>query len=312
MRLGAVCDAAAERAQDFGARFGGAVETDWRSAVARDDIDAVVVSTPPHLHAEMAVGALEAGKHVLCEKPLARTLDECETMVAAASRSGRFLATGFNYRFYPSIVKARELLDSGLIGPLDHVRSYTGYSAQDHNHAWLHDVAIMGGGALRDNGIHLIDLTLHFLGELDEVKGYGSSAVWGFDGCEDNGFALVKSVEGRVASIHASWTEWRGYKLLVELYGERGCIRAWCFPMMTQVVWAETRGGATRKRRYLFPRVHLMEKLKSYRWVVVESFVREHREFVAAARGERSSVATGLDGLRALSVAHRAVRNGAQ
>ncbi|NIP76479.1 MAG: Gfo/Idh/MocA family oxidoreductase, partial [Xanthomonadales bacterium] len=70
--------------------------------------------------------ALQAGKHVLCEKPLARNPQECQAMVAAALRSDRTLATGFNYRFYPSIRKARELLDSGIIGELDHIRSYAG------------------------------------------------------------------------------------------------------------------------------------------------------------------------------------------
>jgi predicted dehydrogenase len=310
MRLVAVCDAVPERAREFASRFGAAAETDWRALVARGDLDAVIVSTPPNLHAEMAGAALDAGKHVLCEKPLARNPDECDAMVAAAARANRFLATGFNYRFYPSVLKARQLLDSGIIGKLDHIRSYTGYSANDHNHPWLHDVGVMGGGAFRDNGIHLIDLTLYFLGRVDEVKGFGSTAVWGFDGCEDNGFALVRSVDGNVATIHASWTEWRGYKLLVELYGERGCIRTWCFPMMTQVVWAESRGGATKRKTHLFPRVHVMEKLKTYRWVVVESFVLEHRAFVAAASGERTQIATGLDGLHAIEVAHGAVANG--
>jgi predicted dehydrogenase len=309
-QLVAVCDAEGDRARRFAAQFNAAPETDWRALVARTDIDAVIVSTPPHLHAEMAAGAFEAGKHVLCEKPLARNVDECRAMIAAATKAGRFLATGFNYRYYPSIVKAREILDTGVIGKLDHIRSYTGYSAQDHNHTWLHDASIMGGGALRDNGIHLIDLTLYFLGEVADVKGFGSTAVWGFDGCEDNGFALVRSVDGKVATIHASWSEWRGYKLLVELYGERGCIRAWCFPMVTQVVWAETRGGPTRRKTHLFPRVQVMEKLKSYRWVVVESFILEHREFASAARGERASIGTGLDGLHAIEVAERAVHDG--
>lgn len=78
-------------------------------------------------------------------------------MVAAAKRSGCYLATGFNYRFYPSILKAREILESDLVGELDHIRSYAGYSASDLGQDWLHDVDVMGGGALRDNGIHLID-----------------------------------------------------------------------------------------------------------------------------------------------------------
>jgi len=92
-------------------------------------------------------------------------------MIAAAHQSKRLLATGFNYRFDPSILKARELLDSGIIGELDHVRSYTGYSATEHTHTWLHEADTMGGGALRDNGIHRIDLTRYFLGEVASVQG---------------------------------------------------------------------------------------------------------------------------------------------
>ena len=171
--------------------------------VRRNDIHAVIVSTPPSLHAEMTVAALNAGKHVLCEKPLARTPAECQRMVAAAKDSKRFLATGFNYRFYPSIEKARGLMDSGLIGKLDHVRAYSGYSAAEHNHDWLHDAEMMGGGALRDNGIHLIDLACYFLGEVTEVKGFASNSVWGFNGCEDNGFALLRSKAGKIGTLQA-------------------------------------------------------------------------------------------------------------
>ncbi|MGH9901723.1 MAG: Gfo/Idh/MocA family protein [Pyrinomonadaceae bacterium] len=306
-RLVAASDVNQERARELAARHGAAVEEDWRTLVSRDYVDAVIVCTPPHLHAEMCVEALRAGKHVLCEKPLARTPEECEAILRAARESGRTVATGFNYRFYPSVLKAREVFDSGVIGELDHVRSYAGYSATDHNHDWLHDVEIMGGGALRDNGIHLIDLTCYFLGEVAEVKGFALNSVWGFRGCEDNGFALLRSEAGRVASLQASWTEWKGYRFLVEIYGTRGCIRASCFPMLTQVTWSDKPGGRTRKKTHLFPMTHVQERLRSYRWVVVQSFVRELDAFARAVRGETTPLATGGDGLRAVRVAHEVV-----
>jgi len=294
------------RAAGLTNRYGGTPTGDWQTLLERSDIDAVIVSTPPSLHAEMCIRALQAGKHVLCEKPLARTPDECEAILNAAEKHGRFLATGFNYRFYPSVLKARALLDAGVIGELDHIRSYTGYSATAHDHDWLHDVDVMGGGALRDNGIHLIDLTRYFLGDVAEVKGFATNSVWDFEGCEDNGFALLRSSAGRIASLQASWTEWRGYRLLVELYGTRGCIRTWCFPMMTEVIQAEARGGKTRSRRYLFPMTHLMEKIRSYRWVVAQSFMQEFEAFADAVQGTPSAVATGRDGLRAVEIAYGA------
>ncbi len=280
--------------------------TDWRAAVRRADVDAVIVSTPPSLHEEMTVTSLEAGKHVLCEKPLARTPDECRRMVAAAERTGKRLATGFNYRFYPSFKRARELLDSGVIGELDHIRSYGGYSATSHNQPWVHDAATVGGGALRDIGIHLIDLTRDFLGDVVAVQGAASGRVWKYPGCEDNGFALLKNSKGNLAAVHASWTEWRRYQFRVEIYGTRGCIRATCFPMMTQVVWAGETGGRSQSKTDWFPRFALGEKLRSYRWVVVESFVEELAAFASSIRGEPSRVASGADGLRAVEIAFAA------
>jgi len=312
-QLTAVSDVDEARAKSVSGPYGGAVELDWQEMVKRDDVDAVIVSTPPHLHAQMCIGALKAGKHVLCEKPLARTPDECRSILEAAKQSKGFLATGFNYRFYPSILKAKELLDTGIIGELDHIRSYTGYSATAHNHDWLHDAKVMGGGALRDNGIHLIDLTCYFLGEVAEVKGFSSEAVWGFTGCEDNGFALIRSTQDKIASVQASWTEWRGYRLKVELYGSRGCISASCFPMVTQARWSKDLGGKTQRKSYYFPWTHIGEHLFTYEWVVIDSFVKEMDAFVRAAGGDTTTeIASGQDGLRAIGVAHGACESSKQ
>jgi predicted dehydrogenase len=303
-QLVAVTDIDHRLSETVGARYCSLVEDDWHMMVRRDDIDAVIVSTPPSLHAEMSIEALNAGKHVLCEKPLARNPAECHAMVAAAKTNDRFLATGFNYRFYPSIEKARALLDSGLIGKLDHVRAYTGYSAAEHNHDWLHDSEIMGGGALRDNGIHLIDLTCYFLGEVVEVKGFASNSVWGFKGCEDNGFALLRNSAGKIATLQASWTEWRRYSFRIEIYGTRGCIRTSCFPMLTQVTWSKELAGKTNRRNYFFPMTHICEHVRSYRWVVVQSFQRELNAFCRSVLEEYTEVATGEDGLRAVEIAN--------
>jgi len=304
--LVAACDRDLTLASALVARHGGQADQDWHKLIRRDDVEAVVVSTPPSLHMEMTVAALESGKHVLCEKPLARNSTECQTMIDAAGRHGKILATGFNYRFYPSILKARELMDSGIIGKLDHIRSYTGYSATAHDHEWLHDADVMGGGTLRDNGIHLIDLTTYFLGDVADIKGFCSESVWNFPGCEDNGFALMRNKAGNIASLQSSWNEWRGYRLSIEIYGTLGCIRAWCFPMTTQVTWSTERGGPSKRKTHLFAHTQIMEKLKSYRWVVVESFVEEFNAFARAIRGEQSNVASGTDGLLTIRVAEAA------
>lgn len=303
-RLSAVSDLDAARAAQVAA--GAPVERDWRDLIRRPDVDAVIVSTPPSLHAEMTIAALRAGKHVLCEKPLARTPEECRAMVDAARESGRFLATGFNYRFYPSVMQARSLLDAGIIGKVDHVRSYAGYSATAHNHPWLHDVEVMGGGALRDNGIHLLDLTCYFLGDVVAMQGAASGLVWGYPGCEDNGCVVMRNRRGAIATAQATWNEWRGYRFQIEITGERGTIELSCFPMITRAMWVAERGGKPQRKSWYFPRVHLMEHLKSYRWVVVESFRHEFEEFEKAARGESSAVASGGDGMLTVEAAFAA------
>ncbi len=303
LKLTVVCDADRARANALAAIPQARVEPEWREAVRAEDADVVLVSTPPSLHAEMTVAALGAGKHVLCEKPLARNPVECRSMTEAAARSGRLLATGFNYRFYPSARKAREIFDSGALGRLDHIRAYTGYSAAAHHQAWLHDAVEMGGGALRDNGIHLIDMTRWFLGDVAEIGGAITGGVWGFEGCEDNGFAILRGVSGATATLHASWSEWLGYQFRVEIYGTLGAVRLRCFPMMVDAAWSVERGGKSRRRRWLFPKVQVLEKLRSYRWVVVESFVRELDAMARAIAGEKTPLATGVDGLRAVEIA---------
>ena len=163
--------------------------------------------------------------HVLCEKPLATTVQDCRSIVEAARRYRRTLGTGFNYRFYPAIAKARELIAEGRIGELDHVKSFAGHpGGPEFTHQWVHDSTIMGGGALMDNGIHVADLTLHFLGEVLESHRYCTERVWRFRGSEDNGYVLMRTSQGVVGMLHASWTEWPGYRFSVDIYGTEGCI----------------------------------------------------------------------------------------
>jgi len=308
-RLTAVADADSSRAANFAVQHGAAADSDWTALLRRPDVDAVVISTPPASHAEIGVAAARAGKHILCEKPLARNPEECQQIIDAARENGITLATGFNFRFYPSVAKAREVLDSGVIGELDHVRSYTGYSAKDHPMSWLHEYDVMGGGTLRDNGIHLIDTTCYFFGDPTEVQGYGTSDVWKFPACEDNGFVVMRNKQGNVATVQSSWTEWTGYKFSVDIYGTKGCIRVRCFPMITEVYIGGRDAFKSKREMYFFPFVQVMEKLKTYRWVVVQSFLTEFEEFRKAIDGKKSLIASGHDGLRSVEIAHRATAN---
>ncbi|WP_244376120.1 Gfo/Idh/MocA family protein [Streptomyces ficellus] len=170
--LAAVCGRDATAVRAAADRHGwAAAETDWRALVARDDVDVVDICTPGDSHAEIAVAALEAGKHVLCEKPLANTVAEAEAMAAAAERArahGRVAMVGFNYRRVPALAYARRLIARGRLGALRHVR-------MTYLQDWLVDPAFpltwrlerehAGSGALGDLGAHIVDLALHLAGE---------------------------------------------------------------------------------------------------------------------------------------------------
>ncbi len=305
--LVALCDQDEGRRNEAARKYGADPVADWRALVQRPDIDAVIVASPPNHHREIAVGAFENAKHVLCEKPLAPTPQDCEAMIAAAEKSGKSLATGFNYRFYPAVRKARELLDGGAIGALDHIRSYAGHpGGEEFTHAWVHDPGVMGGGTLMDNGIHIIDLTLYFLGGVSGVCGASSNKVWRFEGCEDNGFALVKNENGNIAALQASWSEWRGYRFFVEIYGTEGYIRLSYPPMLTVVGKKAGRGGRVQRKIYAFPKHQVLERLRSPTWTARTSFERELREFEKLTQGRPAALATGYDGAAAVNVAHAA------
>jgi predicted dehydrogenase len=149
-----------------------ATETDWHTLIKRDDVDLVDVCTPGDLHAEVAIAALAAGKHVLCEKPLANTLAEAEAMAAAAARAaarGVRAMIGFNYRRVPAVALARQLVTEGRIGRIRHVRaSYLQDWLVDPSFplTWRLQADRAGSGALGDLGAHIVDLAQYLSGEL--------------------------------------------------------------------------------------------------------------------------------------------------
>lgn len=306
-----VVDAMPERSADFASRFGVRAAASIDDLLASQEIDAVIVSTPPNLHREHCEKALRADKHVLCEKPLASTVEDCYRIVETAAKCGKTLATGFNYRFYPAVMKARELIAAGRIGEVDHVKSFAGHpGGPEFTHRWVHDATIMGGGALMDNGIHAADLTLHFLGEITESYGLATERIWQFPNSEDNGFVMMRTAEGRVGTLHASWTEWRGYRFHIDIYGTKGCVRVWYPPMMT-VLYERPIGSARRgaRKTFIFPIFQVQERLRSYRWTIVQSFVEEHQDFLQRLQGHKGVGATGINGLRAVEMVASAYVN---
>jgi predicted dehydrogenase len=168
----ALCGRNREAADEAAERLGwSSVETDWKELITRDDIDLVDICTPGDSHAEIAVAALEAGKHVLCEKPLANTVAEAEAMVAAAESAaarGVLSMVGFNYRRVPALALARALVADGRLGTIRHVRAaylQDWIVDPDFPLVWRLQKDRAGSGALGDIGAHVVDLAQFVLGD---------------------------------------------------------------------------------------------------------------------------------------------------
>lgn len=227
-RLVAVADRDTAAAQRLAAAYGAASCTDWVALVTRPDVGAVLVCTPPDSHAEIAVTALERGRHVLVEKPLARSVAEAEPIVTAAQAAfthGVVCAVGFNYRHHPAIRRARRWVDEGAIGELMWARMRHGIAGRkDYAADWRASADTSGGGELLDQGIHLLDLARWFFGDFSEVRAMLTTAYWPITPLEDNAFVLLRTAAGQVVQLHASWTEWRNLFSL-ELFGRNGYVR---------------------------------------------------------------------------------------
>jgi predicted dehydrogenase len=182
----------------------------WEEAVTDPNVDVVAVCTSNKFLAPITIAALESGKHVLCEKPMGRNATEAAEMASAARRAGRILKIGFNLRFHPAIRQAHQLCDGGELGPLFFIKASYGHGGRPgYEKEWRGDPELAGGGELLDQGVHLLDLSRWFLGDLDVVAAITPRWHWDIAPLEDNAFVLLQASGGQVASLHTSWTLWK-------------------------------------------------------------------------------------------------------
>ncbi len=289
--LSAVADTDRARAEKVADGTGAHVSSDWMSVVARNDVDAVVVCTPTKYHAEVTIVALQAGKHVLCEKPLGRNVDEARRMFDAARASGRLLKTGFNYRYMSHVRKAKELLDAGVLGDLYFLRCRYGHGGRPgYEKEWCTDAELSGGGVLLEQGIHIFDLVRYLLGEPSQLLAQTQCFHWNFPVVEDNGFCILRTANGQVAQIHVSWTQWVNLFEL-EIFGREGYLRlegrdGHYGPQ--RVIWGKRKPDHGRPVEEVFEFV-----------TPDDSWDREWREFHAAIEEEKEPTGSAGDGLRA-------------
>lgn len=220
-RLLACADVMEDKAKALAGRGDALVFTDWRGLLALPEVQLVIIATRHDSLAEITLAAIEAGKHVLVEKPAARSAKELEPVMKAADQAGVLVHVGFNHRYHRALRKAKEMVDRGEIGDLMFLRARYGHGGRlGYDREWRADPVLSGGGELIDQGSHLIDLSRWFLGEFPEVHGFAHTYFWDMP-VEDNGFLLLKTARQQVALLHASCTEWKNL-FSMEIYGRLG------------------------------------------------------------------------------------------
>lgn len=197
------------------------VSSNYEDAINNDEIDLILVSTTNEFLAKITLAAVTAGKHVLVEKPAGRTPEELIPIIDMAKRNNCFVKVGFNHRYHPALLKAKQLVDSGAIGRLMFIRGRYGHGGRlGYEKEWRAIPEKSGGGELIDQGVHLIDLSRWFLGDLTVASGFAHTYYWDMP-VDDNAFLMLKSLEDQVAWLHVSCTEWKNM-FSFEIYGEKG------------------------------------------------------------------------------------------
>jgi 1,5-anhydro-D-fructose reductase (1,5-anhydro-D-mannitol-forming) len=189
----------------------------------RHDIDVIIISTPNFLNKELTIKALQAGKHVFCEKPPAFTgKDMQEIKNVEATVPHLKLMYGFNHRHHDSVIKMKEKISTGEYGRILWMRGRYGKSVtEDYYNNWRAKKQLAGGGILLDQGIHMLDLFLHLAGDFDRVKAELSNSFWNLE-VEDNAFVLLRNTKTGVdASLHSTMTQWR-HLFSLEVFLEKG------------------------------------------------------------------------------------------
>ena len=206
-RLVAAAGRDESRLSDFAERFGFERHTtDWHDVIDDPAIDVVCILTPNALHAEPAIAAARAGKHVVCEKPLARDAHEARTMLEAVEAAGVVHCCAFNYRFVPAVRRARDLLASGELGAIRHFRGTYRQSWGDDPgaaEAWRFDPQAAGGGALGDLASHVVDLARFLVGDLASVSAEAATFAPGRQ-VDDAVAAAVRFRDGGIGTIEAT------------------------------------------------------------------------------------------------------------
>lgn len=281
----AVCDTVAELAHSAASTCHAQAYTDVATFLATANLDIVSICTPPVSHASLVIQALQAGVHVLCEKPLAPSVAECDAMIAASETHQRLLSVGFCHRFQPHIEVMKQHIDAGFLGDVVMFRNRFAGHMPNVEQRWFSNPSLSGGGVMMDTSVHSVDLFRHLIGDAARVQASRvtrTSELGPALTVEDTAVIVLTSHTGVIGVIEASWRTPPG-EWVVSVYGTRGTLT---LDYDTMELWHTDAQGA--KQRISVPDG--------------DRFVNEVRAFAASVTAQAPLRVTAHDGRAATAM----------
>ncbi len=221
-KLIAVADVRKESADAFAEPFGAKSFSDYKTLAENSEIDAVIISTPPNTHPEIAMYFMQRGVNVLCEKPLCLSVAEAKAMIECAEKSNVKFTMATKFRYVEDVIKAKSMIASGVLG--DIVQFENAFTAKvDMSKRWNADSEISGGGVLMDNGTHSVDIIRYFLGAISEVLAVEAGGTQNLS-VDENVKLLAKTANGVTASVDLTWGINKELPNFISIYGTNGTL----------------------------------------------------------------------------------------
>ncbi|TGB01656.1 Gfo/Idh/MocA family protein [Halobacillus salinus] len=305
VEITAVCDLVEERVEKVAKQYGAKAYTSYEELLAKENVDVVSVCLPNYLHAPVSIAALNAGAHVLCEKPMATSRLEAEQMIEAAEISGKKLMIAHNQRFVPSHQKAKELIESGAIGKVYSFRTAFGHGgpegwSADGANSWFFKKEKAFIGAMGDLGVHKADLLRYILGqEFVDVAGFVENNAKSDITVDDNAVCILRSESGIVGTMAASWAYKPSEDNSTIIYGEKGTLRLEDDPEYSLIA-QYTNGDVVN---YQLGKIQSNDDGGQS-----NSHVIDH--FVDSVLQDKQPLVTGEEGMKSLDVILAALRSG--
>ncbi|MFH1825114.1 MAG: Gfo/Idh/MocA family oxidoreductase [Candidatus Firestonebacteria bacterium] len=222
----AVSDNVAEKAKKTGEEYKVDWYDDYKKMIERKDIDAVTIGVPSGLHMQIALEAMQAGKHVLTEKPIEVTLEKIDKMIETSKKTGKKLACVFQGRYFENAKKIKETIEQGKFGKVVLGDMYNKwYRSPEYykSSGWRATLELDGGGALMNQAIHGIDLLLYYMGDVASVSAYAATLTRDIK-VEDTAVAVLRFKSGALGVIEGTTSIYPGFSRKIEILGEKGSV----------------------------------------------------------------------------------------